>query len=289
MRLLASCAILCVACVGGCVDRAAVVTRDSAGVRITESAMPAWSADGRLIRTEPLGDRIPNLRLSGGGFAYLGFASLEDGTALGQSRPLMALVRIAPDGSRDTLASMPGHDIFRIMRNRGVSSWEPPFGLHRYLVAHDGSFYTGDGSAFEVTVLDTAGRVVRIMRRPDLDVAVTGERVDRWRASQLALSPTEARETALNTIMREATIPDRQPDWNALALDALGDVWVRHYALDRQQPSTWTVFDPDGRWLGEVGMPASFDVREIGADYLLGVHVDSLGGEYVEPYAIRKD
>jgi hypothetical protein len=35
-------------------------------------------------------------------------------------------------------------------------------------------------------------------------------------------------------------------------------------------PSTWSVFDADGRWLGDVAMPPRFLPFEIGADYVLG-------------------
>jgi hypothetical protein len=101
--------------------------------------------------------------------------------------------------------------------------------------------------------------------------------------------PSDARDEQLRTLIRESGIPARQPAWNALAVDARGNVWVRNYTFDGRQPSTWSVFDPEGVWLGEVGMPASFDARTIGADWVLGVHVDEDGVEYVERYGILKN
>jgi hypothetical protein len=243
----------------------------------------------RFVRTEPFGGRMPAQRLSDGTFVGVGFAAGEDFLKLGQVRPLYAVIRTRPDDSQDTLAIVPGDDVFRIERNGGISQWEPPFGLRRLVIAHGMSLYTGDGSAFEVAVLDTAGRVVRIMRRPDVDRTVTDDMVQRWQESQLARLPAGAPDDALRTFFREAEVPALRPAWNALDVDARGDVWVRHYLFDARTPSTWSVFDPDGRWLGEVGMPASFDVREIGADYVLGVRTDTLGAEYVERYGIRKD
>jgi hypothetical protein len=36
-------------------------------------------------------------------------------------------------------------------------------------------------------------------------------------------------------------------------------------------PSTWSVFDVRGRWLGDVRMPAGFQPFEIGTDYVTGI------------------
>jgi hypothetical protein len=272
--------VLCVACTGGRGERAGVVTRDSAGVRIIESASPAWGdsagwrlsgeplvrigspagmpeyelfqvravarlSDGRIVvvnsgsdqirvyaedgrylttfggpgegpgefrtpislwvlpgdtllvadldrfslfdrnyrflRTEAFGRRLPQQRLADGTFVGMGFAAGEDFLKLGQVRPLYAVIRTRPDDSQDTLTILPGDDVFRSARGNGISQWQVPFGLRRLLVAHDMSLYTGDGASFEVAVLDTAGQVIRIMRRPGADRAVTDELVDRWR------------------------------------------------------------------------------------------------------------
>lgn len=49
-----------------------------------------------------------------------------------------------------------------------------------------------------------------------------------------------------------------------------------------------TVFDPDGRELGQVQLPLNFDVSEIGPDYILGVGRDGLDVERVQIYALNK-
>jgi hypothetical protein len=48
------------------------------------------------------------------------------------------------------------------------------------------------------------------------------------------------------------------------------------------------VFDPDGRWLGEVEMPSRFYPWDFGEDWLLGVETDDLGVEYVVLYSLNK-
>jgi hypothetical protein len=48
------------------------------------------------------------------------------------------------------------------------------------------------------------------------------------------------------------------------------------------------VFDPDGRWLGDLDLPRGLRVDEIGADYIAGVERDTLGVEYVKVYRVVK-
>ena len=52
--------------------------------------------------------------------------------------------------------------------------------------------------------------------------------------------------------------------------------------------STWTVFDPAGRMLGELSTPPRFQVIQIGDDYVLGVWKDDLDVEHVRLYALAK-
>ena len=47
-------------------------------------------------------------------------------------------------------------------------------------------------------------------------------------------------------------------------------------------------FDPDGRWLGTVEMPAGPRVREIGDDYVLGTATDELDVEHVRLHRLVK-
>ncbi len=48
------------------------------------------------------------------------------------------------------------------------------------------------------------------------------------------------------------------------------------------------VFRPDGAYLGTVKLPHDLNVREIGADYVLGVARDELGVEYVQLYGLDR-
>jgi len=61
---------------------------------------------------------------------------------------------------------------------------------------------------------------------------------------------------------------------------------VQHFPRPGEARNRWSVFDPTGVWLGELSLPASLRVTDIGADYVLGVYRDEFGQESVRRYAL---
>ena len=72
-----------------------------------------------------------------------------------------------------------------------------------------------------------------------------------------------------------------------LATDEDGNLWVPEYKLPTEQPS-WAVFDPDGRFLGVVGIPTGGRITHIGPDFVLGVWIDEMEVEQVRMYRLIK-
>ncbi len=81
--------------------------------------------------------------------------------------------------------------------------------------------------------------------------------------------------------MRESPYATVLPAFSEFIVDRTNRLWVReaHWqdAIGAgsltdipRVPSTWSVFDTRGRWLGDVQMPADFQPYEIGADYVAG-------------------
>ena len=50
----------------------------------------------------------------------------------------------------------------------------------------------------------------------------------------------------------------------------------------------WTVFDPEGRMLGTVRVPAALRVLEIGDDWLLGVHRDEYDVQQLRLHTLQR-
>ncbi len=81
--------------------------------------------------------------------------------------------------------------------------------------------------------------------------------------------------------------PADMPPYENLRLDAGGNLWVAYYRLE-EEPVRWAVFDPEGRWLGNVETPPNGRVWDIGDDYVLGVWQDELDVQQVRMYRLVK-
>jgi len=80
------------------------------------------------------------------------------------------------------------------------------------------------------------------------------------------------------------------PTHSNVVFDAARNLWVENYRLpwDNDSPRIWSVFDPEGRWLGDVELPNGLRVYEIGEDHIAGVQRDDMGVEYVRLYRVTK-
>ena len=74
-----------------------------------------------------------------------------------------------------------------------------------------------------------------------------------------------------------------------MIVDDLGNVWVRNYQwFDLGSGKSWTVFDPDGRYLGNISTPSILEIHQIGPDFVLGRMSDGRGHEAVYIYDLLK-
>ena len=80
-----------------------------------------------------------------------------------------------------------------------------------------------------------------------------------------------------------------------------GFLWVKEWSASESGiPDQWSVFSPDGRWLGVLPFPPDPGAPDyqmcgrdatpcwVGRDYFLVVRRDALGVERVEGYRIRR-
>ncbi len=175
----------------------------------------------------------------------------------------------------------------RIGNERG--SRPHPFGRHTSLAVGGTTVYLGDGTRFEVRRYSPQGKLERIQRAPPEDLSITPAVLDAYRTAQLALTPVE-RRPALERTISEMPMPDGLPAFTQLRVDTEGNLWARRFqaATDADAPERWAVFSEDGAFLGHIEMPPSFEVFEIGDDYVLGVAKDDEGVERVRVHRLDR-
>ena len=240
-----------------------------------------------------------------GGFGFA-VAALSDGTLIiksprifrsdfseGLQRRDEDYYTISPVGEfLDSVGTFVGTENFvetaRDGDNFMVSITGPPFGRTPVLTAHGEKFCFGASDIYEIRCFGADGTLERIIRRDLRNRPVTSSALERFK--QQELEDYDDDNTRRNAARRLSEMPvaETMPAYDDLEIDIGGNIWIREYAWDDGDQPRWTVFDPDGRMLGDVLLPPSFRVTQIGEDYVLGVWRDELEVEHVRMYELVK-
>jgi hypothetical protein len=102
-------------------------------------------------------------------------------------------------------------------------------------------------------------------------------------------------EALLLLQLERAQHAERRPSISHLLVDPGGNVWAEEFRwvdagelAPEPRPATWSVFDPDGRWLTQVEVPARFLVGSVGTDRIYGFMVGAQGERTVIAYPLIK-
>jgi hypothetical protein len=195
----------------------------------------------------------------------------------------------------DTLGVFPGGRVdVRMTELMGRSFPLPvpvPFSPTTMAVAGDTVVYIGTSDSYEIRVLSPDAKLRRLIRyartlRPvtDADKHAYGERMKNVRMPAAA----NAMMDQFRKVMTEVEFPEIMPAYGLLMVDAEQNLWVADVTASDDQPTRWSVFDHDGRLLGSLTMPARFQARDIGSDYVLGEMTDETEIERVLLYRLIK-
>ena len=195
------------------------------------------------------------------------------------------LVLLTPSGEiSDTVGAYAGYETF--VGEFGDS--RPPFARNGYMSLGDGRVAFGDANGVEYRITDLSRGIHQIIRVPNFPLTVSpAERSAVEEGIRSRRVPPAFADLPRQLL---GAIPEFKPGYDALLMDEEGCVWLRAYSSpDRETPHrVWLVFDPAGRWLGEIDIPAQFQPYEIGFDYLLGRWVSELGEESVRTLALHR-
>ncbi|HEX8695324.1 MAG TPA: hypothetical protein VF746_23130 [Longimicrobium sp.] len=255
-----------------------------------------FAPDGRVAATLPLpvvegrpGATLLLGRFADGSVLVKAGAELSPDTREGLDRREATYARAALDGSPvRKLGSFFDGEAYYVKDGPGVSAYARPFAPAPQTAVGGDAFYYSAADAFEVRRFRPDGRLEAVFRKRQEPVAVTDEDVREYREQMLegVSGPDRAR---LERVLASIPFPDRKPAHGRMLVDAEGSLWVLETKADDDPRFRWSVFDPDGVWLGTVEVPAGFRVLEVGADYVLGVRqAPDTGIEEVRVYPLRK-
>lgn len=194
---------------------------------------------------------------------------------------------LLPGGDvRASLGARPGEEWF--VSTSAPAATPHPFGRSTIAAIWGDLAIVAPTDRYELRAYRSDGTLARIVRRDHELKRPTQADVDAWIRGRLAELPEERRERyqAQTGMM---TPVEFFPAFEALHSDPLDYIWVKEYNLPGQDQSLWTVFDPSGRVLGQLDLPADLDVYEIGVDYILGANMDELSVERVQLWPLDRN
>ena len=240
-----------------------------------------------FVPETPVHGRGPSsLACSGGGPMVVSTRTTEAvERAVGPHRLRAPVALVSREGTilRD-FGEFPGPDRYRHERSDGPL----PFGKTLSIATHGGRVFIGTADTYEIGVFSPDGTQRTAIRLRGGQRRVTREERDRYVAEQLARVRDPNRRRAQAAWYRDLQFPEFYPAFSSLQTDSDGNLWVEEYRRPSDRQPRWSVFDPSGRYLGTLTMPAGFTVFQVGRDFVLGSRVDSLGVARVVRYGLRK-
>jgi hypothetical protein len=206
--------------------------------------------------------------------------------ALSPRRGLVRHLLLGPDGTpRGVFADLP--DVGWVRGN------EVPFSPRTVVAVRGTDVLVGDNRSFEFAVYAPGGVPRGIVRRAYTPVAVTPEDVERWHLREdgpPVQVPAEFRALVREEreVRRRIQPAETFPAYERLLADPAGNVWAEESRRPSEYSASWSVFDPNGRWLGSVRMPSGFALRQVGPDWVLGTEPNAAGRTLVRLYPLVK-
>ena len=282
------------------IDALFLLPGDTIAVSNLRTSIELFAPDGKYVKTisirRPSG--VPLVTIIG--FTdrgeFLAYVRIPTSTAAqggGAVIDSALVIRFAADGSaRETVK--------RIAKFSGEM-----FGPFGWAATRKDGFYSAYSATPQIGVYSPTGQLLKLLRKPWKSASVSASDIQRFKAYDRATRKTFTGKplTAAENLQRDSALANMRFA-KEFALFAQGwtdrsdNLWVRHYELQHvmrtavDAPSTYpfhySVFSPNGRWLGDIELPANLVVYEAGADYLLGVSKDAEGVESVVLHRLRK-
>ncbi|WP_419935235.1 hypothetical protein [Candidatus Palauibacter sp.] len=170
------------------------------------------------------------------------------------------------------------------LRRESLLSTLPFFARVSQIATREGTILRGSADAMEVEELDATGELIRIIRIPDYPLELTADEIDDARASL-------GENLGSVAMQRLEAMSGMRPAYADIMVDPSGAIWLERYRgrHERESPQSWLVLDHDGTWLGQLVMPAGFNLHEVQMDALLGVRIDALDVEHPQVLRLRRN
>jgi hypothetical protein len=175
-------------------------------------------------------------------------------------------------------------------RNPVVAAYVP-WGAKTIAAASGTRIWIGDSGSGLIRLFDARGAPVGQFTVPIPARPVSSAALDRERRAALDTmtgEPPAVLEAYTRAQFSRTAVP-RAPFFSGFVAGIDGEMWVQEFSDDSAAPVRYLVLDASGVAIARVTLPQSrVTARDIGRDYILGVHVDSDDVERVVQYTLNR-
>lgn len=173
---------------------------------------------------------------------------------------------------------------FTYLSGNRVSS--SPF-AHRVRVgANDRHVVIGVSDGFSLRRYDLAGRLLQEVRYPSWIEPVRSAELDSLRERHRRLAASEG-SPFLEGIFEPDAQPERRPSFGRMLVSEDDWIWVGSFSPNSGTPTSWAIFDPEGRLRNVLSLPPDTEPLWIGRDHVLLRHTDELGVHSIHVHDLR--
>ncbi len=161
----------------------------------------------------------------------------------------------------------------------GVAYWSLAYGRKMTVTSYGKRLLMGDGTASEVKLYSTSGKLEEIIRTNEARPKVESRDITmfRARASQGSRLPKDVHDRFLD----EMPYPNEFPAFSRFLAVDNGQIWLQRYPRADSLPDRWIVLDRNGAFVDHVSLPRRFSLLSITNNHLLGVMRDEDGVQHV--------
>ncbi len=211
----------------------------------------------------------------------------------GVSRPPAIVVLYDSAGAlRDTVGEFPGSEAFVQLGGEGASRMMSvgslPLGRSTKFAVVGDRLGVAPSDDYELLIYRLDGTLERSIRRPFTKRPIEDADIERYLQDMADRGSRNFVDRMRKSLM-EAPRAEAMPAYGNVLVGPDNQLWVADFVAPGQQgPERWSVFNPDGQWLGEVEMPARFRPYRLTADRVLGVWLDPDDVPIVRAYRLRE-
>lgn len=267
-------------------------------------SIAAYDQQARRATVFPIGGGVPRVvrtdddqnldlfgRLRDGSWLAYNPGQYRRGRPQGLQWDTTDIVAIDPaDGSVRVIARLPGRERLIDAEGQDQDYIGARFATQ---AAADSGFYWAMADHFEIAYYDAGGMLRRILRRPVQAPALDDAMATEWIEAQLAfVRQYEGDEaaTARRSRYEASRRAERAPLFGPSFVDRDQRLWVSEATWPPfGTPRSWSVFAPDGTWLGDLDAPDRLNLLDARGDTVLGIGRDELDVPWIQLHRLVAD